>query len=349
METRVKVMKALVFHGTKQMAVEEVLEVTPAPDEVVIQVAYCGVCGSDLHGYLGHSARRNRSIPLIMGHELSGRIVARGSAVGDTLAIGQRVTVQPIIGCGRCPACQAGHTHLCPTMSLVGIERAGGFAPYVAVPANRVFPLPDTLSDEAATLAETLAVETHLFRQCAPALLRNILILGAGAQGLLAVQLAHLLNIPQILVSDVVPARLELAQQLGATVTIDARTESVSAVAKERTGGWGVEFAAETAGAPVARQQGVAALAPGGTLGLIGLGDGTTTVDFLPVVARELHIRGSYAYTDDDFTRSLELLATGQVQAEPLLSVSPLSAGADVFAELTERPSGKIKVVLQPD
>jgi 2-desacetyl-2-hydroxyethyl bacteriochlorophyllide A dehydrogenase len=341
-------MKALVFRGTKQIAVEEVAEAKPQPDEVLIEVAYCGICGSDLHGYLGHSARRSKNVPLVMGHEFSGRVAASGEDVRGQFTPGQRVTVHPQIGCGSCPACRSGRKNLCPNMTIVGIERAGAFAPYVAVPADRVFPLPDTLSDQAATLAETLAVEVHLFRQMVPSLVRSVLVLGAGAQGLLAVQLARLANIPEILVSDVVPARLKLAERLGATAAVNARETDVSALVKERTGGWGVELAVETTGAPPARLQGLAALAPGATFGLVGLGEGPTTVDFLPVVAREYVLRGSYCYTDDDFARSIELLASGQVRGEEMLSVTPLSGGPDAFAELTENPSDKIKVLLQP-
>lgn len=341
-------MKALVFRGERQIAVEEVCDLLPGRGEVLIDVAYCGICGSDLHGYLGHSARRNRSIPLVMGHEFSGRIAALGEGVEGRLTVGQRVAVQPASGCGVCPACRSGRAHVCPTMSIVGIERAGAFAPTVVVPADRVFALPDTLSDQVATLAETLAVEVHLFRDMAPALPRTILVLGAGAQGLLAVQLARLMNAPEIIVSDVVPARLALAERLGATRTLHAREQDLPAEIKALTGGWGVEFAIETTGAPAARLQGLAALAPGATFGLVGLGEGKTTVDFLPIVARELIVRGSYCYSDDDFQRSIELLATGQVEGEPMLSVASLSEGPDAFEALVSDPGDRIKVLLQP-
>jgi 2-desacetyl-2-hydroxyethyl bacteriochlorophyllide A dehydrogenase len=341
-------MKALVFRGERQMAVEEVAEATPRPEEVLIEVAYCGICGSDLHGFLGHSARRTRSIPLIMGHEFSGRVAALGSAVPERFSIGQRVTVQPEIGCGICPACRAGRVNICPNMKIIGIERAGAFAPLVAVPADRVFPIPDSLSDTAATLVETLAVEVHLFRMFVPSLLRTVLILGAGAQGLLAIQLARLAGIPEILVSDIEPARLALAQRLGATTALNAREVDVAKTARERTDGWGVEAVIETTGAPPARIQGLAALAVGGTMGVIGLGEGPTTVDFLPLVARELSVRGSYCYTDDDFVRSIELLASGQVRAEEMLTILPLRQGVEAFTRLVDAPGDLVKVVLQP-
>lgn len=341
-------MQALVFRGVKQIEVEEVPEPKVGSDEVLIQVAYCGICGSDLHGYLGHSARRNRSIPLVMGHEFSGRVVAWGAEAAGRFAEGQRVTVQPSIGCRVCPACRSGRDWLCPNIRIIGIEQAGGFAPLVTAPAHRVFTLPDELSDEDAALTETLAVEVHLFRQSAPSLIRSLLILGAGAQGLLALQLARLSGVPEIIVTDVVPARLRLAESMGATHVLNAKKQDVVAEVKARTGGWGVEFAIETAGLPVSRQQGVQSLAPGGSLVLIGLGEGVTTFDYLPVVARELSIRGSYCYSDDDFSRSLELLTTRQVRTEGLLTSLPLTEGPAAFASLTSDPGDKIKVLLQP-
>jgi L-iditol 2-dehydrogenase len=175
-----------------------------------------------------------------------------------------------------------------------------------------------------------------------------VLVLGAGAQGLLAVQLARLMNAPEIIVSDVVPARLELAKRLGATHALHAREQDVAAEVKALTGGWGTEFAIETTGAPAARLQGLAALAPGATFGVVGLGEGKTTVDFLPIVARELNVRGSYAYSDDDFQRSIELLASGQVEGEPMLSVAPLAQGPEAFEALVTDPADRIKVLLQP-
>lgn len=342
-------MKALVFRGTGQLAIEDAVEAPLQADEVRIEVACCGICGSDLHGFLGHSARRSRNVPLIMGHEFSGRIAEIGAAVQSDLSLGQRVTVQPLISCGSCPACRSGKSNICPNMAILGIERAGAFAPTVTVPAHRVFPLPNALSDQAAALAETLAIEVHLFREMVPSLLRSVLVLGAGAQGLLAIQLARLLNIPQIIASDVVPSRLELATQCGATLIINPKEADVVQAVKEATQGWGVELAVETTGAPSARPQGLATLAPGGTLGLVGLGEGPTTVDFLPIVARELTLRGSYCYTDDDFTRAIELLATRQIQADALISIQPLSAGPAAFTTLIESPASGVKVLLQPD
>jgi 2-desacetyl-2-hydroxyethyl bacteriochlorophyllide A dehydrogenase len=339
-------MQALVFRGERQIEIEEVQTATPGENELLIEVAYCGICGSDVSGYLGHSPRRNRSIPLVMGHEFSGRVVAAGAGVKDPAIVGQRVAVQPISSCGRCHACRAGQRQICPNMSLIGIERAGAFAPYVTVPADRAFVLPDYLADKDAALAETLAVEVHLFRRQAASLLRSVLVLGAGAQGMLAVQLAAKVGVETIIVTDVVPERLTAALGMGATHTLNAKETDVPKAVMELTFGWGAELAIETTGVPAARVSGANSLAPGGTLGLVGLGDGVTTLNVLPIVAKELNVRGSYSYNDDDFQRSLELLASGAIRTDDMVTILPLTAGPAAFVDLVEHPSGSVKVLL---
>ncbi len=345
-------MEALIFHGARRLEIEDAPAPQPGPDEVLIRVHACGICGSDLSGYVGHSPRRNAHIPLIMGHEFSGQVVEVGKDArrdaAESLAPGDRVVVQPLIPCGVCPACRAGQTNICPNMAVLGIERAGAFADLVCAPADRVFKLPAQVSDLDATMTETLAVQAHVFRTMAPPLLRTVVVLGAGPQGLLAAQLARLAGASNIIVTDLVAHRLEMARAMGATHTVHSGQEDVVERVKTITGGWGAEFIVDTAGAPATRQQGVAALAPGGTLVLIGLGKGDTTLNFLPVVNRELHVRGSYAYTDDDFLRAVELIAAGQVRVREMIHLAPLSEGAQFFERLATQPEHLVKVVLQP-
>ena len=345
-------MEALIFHGARRLEIEDAPAPQPGPDEVLIRVHACGICGSDLSGYVGHSPRRNAHIPLIMGHEFSGQVVEVGKDArrdaAESLAPGDRVVVQPLIPCGVCPACLAGQTNICPNMAVLGIERAGAFADLVCAPADRVFKLPAQVSDLDATMTETLAVQAHVFRTMAPPLLRTVVVLGAGPQGLLAAQLARLAGASNIIVTDLVAHRLEMARAMGATHTVHSGQEDVVERVKTITGGWGAEFIVDTAGAPATRQQGVAALAPGGTLVLIGLGKGDTTLNFLPVVNRELHVRGSYAYTDDDFLRALELIASGRVRVREMIHPAPLSEGAQFFERLATQPEHLVKVVLQP-
>ena len=341
-------MQAIVFHGKHQLALEDVPEPKLAPGEVLVQVAACGICGSDLHGYEGHSPRRDRSVPLIMGHEFTGRVAALGSEVTGDLAVGERVVVHPQISCGRCRACRAGLTNICPNMSILGIERAGAFAEYVAVPADRLFRLPAHLSDQDGALVETLSIQVHLFQQVPRPLLRTVVVLGAGPQGLFAVQLARLAGASQVIATEIIPRRMELAAQLGATTVLRGDEDVVGRVLA-LTDGWGADFIVDAVGLPATRRQGIAALAPGGTLGLVGLVPGETPVEFNPVVNRELTVRGSYSCTDDDLTRSLELLAGRQIRLDGMLALAPLREGVSCFDRLLDPTSGLTKVVLQPN
>ncbi len=341
-------MKALVFHGKQNVTFEQVTAPNAGPGEVLIKVSACGICGSDLHGYLGHSARRTAHAPLIMGHEFTGTVAAIGPGSNGALGVGRRVVIQPQIACGTCRACRSGLNNICPNMAILGIERAGGFAELVSVPEDRVFALPDNITDAQAAMTETLAVEVHLFRHFVPPLARVVVVIGAGAQGLLAAQLARLSGAEQVIVADRVPERLALAAQLGATRTIQSDREDAVKIVLAGTDGWGADVVIDAVGAPSVRQQGVAMLQPGGTLALIGLGVGETELNFLPVVGRELRIQGSYCYSDDEFLRALDLIASGQVRVDAMLHEAPLESGAALFQQLIDAPAGLTKVLLAP-
>lgn len=341
-------MKALVLRGVRDVVLADVPQPESQADVIVVEVLLAGICGSDVHGYLGHSERRSSNLPLVMGHEIVGRVARVGGAVASGLGLGQRVVIQPMIACHTCPVCRSGLSNVCPNMHIVGIECAGGFATHVAVPASQVIPVPDSLTNERAAMVEPLAIEVRLFRECARPLLRSVLILGAGSQGLLAVQLARLFGIPQIIVSDTLANRLEVALHAGATDIIDATDIDVAQRVLELTGHLGVELAVETAGASRARTTGLAALARGGTFAIVGLGQRETSIDFLDVVAHEKTIRGVYCYSDDDFARALELLVSSQIHVDSMLSVLPLAEGPAAFAALVDEQKRFVKVLLDP-
>jgi threonine dehydrogenase-like Zn-dependent dehydrogenase len=319
---------------------------TPVPQaaEVVVKVEASGVCGSDLHGYLGKSL--NRKPPLVMGHEFAGVVASVGEAVRG-LAAGTAVTVYPLIPCGQCPACRRGETSQCPSRQLIGIHRPGGFAEYVAVPRASVVPLPAGMSVFTASLAEPLANVVHIFNRNVHGLPRRIAVFGAGTLGVLALHVAHLFS-PSVLASvDIVPARLALAERVGATAALNARTEDAVARIRDLTGGEGVDLAIEAAGSSVTRQAAVASVRTGGTVVLLGLGEEMTPLNAVDVVNREVTLRGSYAYTYDDFVRAVELLGAGLIRGEWARPYG-LEAGPAVFRQLTTDPGDLIKAVLTP-
>ncbi len=337
-------MRTLVYVEPRKMELRDAVIPIPSPTEVIVKVEASGVCGSDLHGYLGKSL--NRKPPLIMGHEFAGVVASVGEAVRD-LAPGAAVTVYPLITCGQCSACRRGETSQCPFREVIGIHRPGGFAEFVVVPRASVIPLPAGISVFMASLAEPLANAVHIFNRNVHGIVRRIAIFGAGTQGLMALHLARLLS-PAVVVSvDIVPARLALAERLGATATLNARTEDAVGRIRELTGREGVDLAIEAVGSTITRQAALASVRTGGTVALLGLGEETTPLNAVDIVNREITIRGSYAYTYDDFVRAVELLGTGIVRGE-WARPYPLEAGPEVFRRLTTDPGDLIKAVLTP-
>jgi len=337
-------MRALWYLGPGRLELQGAPEPDPRPNEVVIKVEAAGVCGSDLHGYLGKSL--NRKPPLVMGHEVAGVVASVGETVRD-LAPGTAVTVYPLITCGACPACRRGDTSQCPSRQVIGIHRPGGFAEFVSVPRTAVVPLPPGMTVLTGSLAEPLANAVHIFNRSVRGLVPRIAIFGAGTQGLLALRLARLLSPAALISVDVVPARLDLAGRLGATAVLNARTEDVAGRIRELTDGEGVDLAVEAVGASATRQAALASARTGGTVALLGLGEEITPLNAVDIVNREITIRGSYAYTYDDFIRSVQMLASGLVGGE-WARAYPLEAGPGVFHQLTTDPGDLIKAILTP-
>jgi threonine dehydrogenase-like Zn-dependent dehydrogenase len=198
-----------------------------------------------------------------------------------------------------------------------------------------------------ASLAEPLANAVHIFNRNVHGLVRRVAIFGAGTQGVMALHLARLLSPPVLASVDVVPARLALAVRLGATAALNAGTEDAVARIRELTGGEGVDLAVEAAGSAATRQAALASVRTGGTVVLLGLGEEITPLNAVDIVNREITIRGSYAYTRDDFVRAVELLGTGLIRGEWARPYS-LEAGPIVFRQLTTDPGDLIKAVLTP-
>jgi threonine dehydrogenase-like Zn-dependent dehydrogenase len=337
-------MRTLVYLGPRRIELQDAPPPSAGHEEVVVNVEASGVCGSDLHGYLGKSL--NRVPPLVMGHEFAGTVTAVGPGVRD-LTVGSPVAVYPLITCGRCPACRRGDTSQCRSRQVIGVHRPGGFADLVAVPRASVVPLPPGVSLFTASLAEPLANAVHIFDRNAHGLPRRIAIFGAGTQGLMALHLARLLS-PVVLVSvDLVPARLAVARRLGATAALDGRAADVVGRIRELTDGDGVDLAIEAVGSSPTRQAAVACARSGGRVALLGLGEETTPFNAVDIVNREIEVHGSYAYTYDNFVRAVELLRSGLVDGE-WARPYPLEAGPEVFERLTTDPGDLIKAVLTP-
>jgi L-iditol 2-dehydrogenase len=345
-----QMMQALVWLGPRDMVQRAEPMPTLAPDEVLISVGAVGICGSELSGFLGHNSLRVP--PLIMGHECAGQVVQStgGTFVtGELAAVGGRVTFNPLIVCGTCDRCLAGKSNLCHRRQLVGAHRPGAFAQYVAVPARQCYPISDSLSLVAGSLAEPLACSIHAVALTEVKPQERLLVLGAGPIGLCALAAARARGVVQIIVSDVMPQRLEIARRWGASDVINAREQDVVAFVQERYPG-GVDCVIDAVGATPVRAQAIRAVLPGGRVVLIGLHDEESVLPANYIIRQEITVTGSFAYTDEDFSQAIDLLIRGVVQpSSDWLEVRLLRDGPAAFAELADGKAKAAKIVLTVD
>lgn len=339
-------MKALVWEGPRQMNMRDLAEPKPESEEVLIRVAYSGICGSELGGYLGENTLRVP--PLVMGHEFSGEIVALGSQVSQLkpdLAEGQRVTVNPLVHCGHCRACLSGRHNLCRDRQIVGIHRPGSFADLVTAPASLVYPLPEQLSLEHAALAEPVGCAVRAVKLAGCSALDNLLITGLGPIGLLTLQVAQTFGVGQIYATDTDPDRRAIGEQFGVRV-VDPLTESVVELIKAETNGEGVAAAIDAVGTASTRQECIEAAMRGGRVVFVGLHAEESQIQSNLVIRSETTIQGSFAYAPLDFEAGLDWLSAGQLKIDPWLIKAPLADGGACFERLLDKPGPVAKILL---
>ncbi len=331
------------------------LELTevPAPaiaaDEVLLQVAACGICGSDVHGYDGSSGRRIP--PIIMGHEAAGTIAAVGSAVTGWQA-GDRVTFDSTLFCGHCEYCARGEVNLCDNRQIFGVScsdyrRNGAFAEYLAVPQRVLYRLPAELPFAQAAMIEAVSVALHAVRVAGFPAGATALVIGAGMIGTLVIQALRVAGASHIFAADPDLSRLNLAVVSGAHTAIDTgEQDAAQAVLSALPGGVDHVFEAVGIGATVATA--VAAVRKGGTITLVGNIAAQVQLPLQAVVTRQIRLQGSAA-SAGEYPRAIELLAAKQIDVSPLISaVEPLSEGARSFDRLYHREPNLIKIVLTP-
>lgn len=332
-------MQALVYLGPREVIYKDnAPEPRPEPGQVVVQVSRVGICGSDLHGYLGKS--KIRVPPLIMGHEFTGHIVEAASGFRQ----GQRVVVQPLVSCGECRYCRSGRSEICLQRKVLGAHLPGAFADQVAAPAGNVYPLPDDLSLSTGALVEPLANAVHMISLARESLFGDVVVIGAGTLGLLTLQAALLAGAQRAIVADTDDGRLAVARSLGASATVNPRADDLVAAVRDITGG-GADVVVDAVGHSVTRQQAVACCANGGTAILLGLADVETSLNCLDITNRQVRVQGSYGSNDSDFRAALRLLTSGRIDTASWVSEMPLRDGARAFQRLTDSPQGLVKVV----
>jgi L-iditol 2-dehydrogenase len=307
-------MAASVLAGAKALSVEEVATPSIADDEVLVEIAAVGVCGSDTHYYRhGRIGGFVVESPLILGHECSGTIVAVGADVPDS-RIGERVAIEPQKNCRRCRECRAGHYNLCPNMEFYATPPIdGAFARYAAIRTEFAHPIPDSMSDEAAALLEPLSVAITTMRKAGVAPGTSILIAGAGPIGIICAQTARAFGAAEIIVTDLVAERRERALLFGATRVIDPTETDVASA------GLDVNAFVDASGSARAVSDGIKAVRPAGTAVLVGLGNSEMTLPVEHIQNLEITVTGIFRYTDT-WPAAIHLGASGQVDLDSLVT-----------------------------
>jgi L-iditol 2-dehydrogenase len=342
--------KALLLSEYKHLEVADLPEPTLSHGDVLVSVAACGICGSDVHGYDGSSGRRIP--PIVMGHEAAGTIAALGTGVSG-FAVGDRVTFDSTIFCGACDSCRRGDVNLCDHRQVLGVScaefrRAGAFAEYVAVPSRILYRLPESLSFAEAAMLEAVSVALHGVSLAAVSPGATALVLGAGMIGLLTLQVLRTAGCSRVFVADLDDTRLKLAQDAGATAVLSSNADVVDQV-MQLTGGAGVDLAIEAVGRNETVRASIESVQKGGTVVLVGNVSPEVTLPLQKVVTRQIRLQGSCA-SSGEYPRAIELLAGGAIQVKPLITaVAPLEQGPRWFERLYAREPNLMKVILTPE
>ena len=319
-------------------------------DELLVRVAACGICGSDVHGYDGSSGRRIP--PLVMGHEAAGVVEAVGSAV-ESFARGERVTFDSTVYCGECANCKRGAVNLCDRRQVLGVScgdyrRAGAFAEFVAVPARICYRLPENLDFAEAAMLEAVAVAIHAVKLGQVGANDAALVIGAGTIGILTLQALRAAGCKRVFVTDVDEQRLATAKQLGATEILLSDATLQEQILR-LSGGEGVDVALEAVGRNETVAAAIDAARKGGTVVLIGNITPQVTIHLQKVVSRQIRLQGSCA-SAGEYPQAIEWMASGAIDVKPLISaVAPLEEGAQWFQRLHAREANLLKVVLRPN
>jgi (R,R)-butanediol dehydrogenase/meso-butanediol dehydrogenase/diacetyl reductase len=348
--------RALRFHTARDLRIEDVAEPSePAAGEVVVRVATCGICGTDLHEYLAgpivtpvepHPLTGAQN-PQILGHEFAGDVVATGAGV-TSVAEGDRVAIMPLAYCGHCAYCRRGLQHLCATMGCVGLSHAwGGMAELATVAEYQVVRLPDGVTHRQGALIEPTAVAAYGVERAGVGPGDRVLITGAGPIGALAALCARAAGASAVYVSEPNPARRARAEELEVATVLDPGATDVPAHLREQDGGLGVDVAIECSGHPAGFSTAIQSLRRRGTLAQTGLFVGEASVEPMLWALNDLTIVGTWCYWVYDFDRIAAQIAAGDLPVERVVTSSvALDDAPDAFERLASGAADEIKVLI---
>lgn len=339
-------MKALVYHGPRSLSVEEWKDTEPGPGEVRLSPHYVGICGSDIHGYTGASGRRIP--PMIMGHEIAAVVEKTGANV-TSLRVGDRVTVQPIMYCGKCDYCRQGLTNVCAARRGLGVmDVNGAFCERFVMPQANVLQIPEGVSDKAAAMMDPFSVVFRAMKYAAPVKGKTILIIGAGTIGLLFMKLARHFGADKLIVSDLSGERLGIAADMGADLVVNPKEQELPDFLRRHGLEDRVDVVVECVGASVTARQSVDCVRINGLVIWIGNAAKMAEVDMQSVVTRSVRIQGTYGFTEDDFREALEFLSTSGMSIDEIATgVVTLEQAPEAFERLARGGGADLKVLVE--
>ncbi|MDG9677172.1 alcohol dehydrogenase catalytic domain-containing protein [Micromonospora sp. DH14] len=334
-------MKAVVYRGARNLGIEHRDPEPPGRGQVRIEVAYTGICGTDLHIYHGDMDARVGDSAVI-GHEMSGRIAALGEGVTGW-DVGQPVTVMPTRPCGHCAACQRGNSHVCHAMNFLGIDSPGAMQSSWTVPVELVLPLPQELPLDHAALVEPVAVAVHDVRRGNVTADDQVVVVGGGPVGVLIATVARSRG-ARVLLVEPDPFRREVAEGIGVEA-VDPLSTDVVALVNDRTDGAGADIAFEVSGSAAGVTTAVDVLTTRGRLVMVAIHPQPREVNLHRFFWRELELLGARLYQRDDMVEAIRLVAAGAIPAQRLISrIEPVESANGAFAAL--EGGGVMKVLL---
>ena len=319
----------------------------PEDDEVLLKIKACGICGSDVHGYLGLTGRRIP--PVTMGHEFSAEIIQEGKAA-KKFKIGDGVVVQPINFCGYCENCKKGLTNMCLNKKFFGVlDVNGAMAEYLAVPEKLLYSLPEGVSYECGALSEPYAVAYGAVKKVGNLEGKNVLIIGAGTIGLCILQLVMLHNPGKVIISDLSDARLEKAKQFGNCETVNPKHQPFLETVSKMTDGHMIDISIEAVGVQATANQAIQCLTIGGVSVWVGMSQKEMTINMQDIVCSARTVIGSFNYTHEEFGEVVELLGSGRLNWKLLVSKEVrLEDAEQAIKDLHVYPDKYLKILIKP-
>lgn len=289
----------------------------PDPGQILIKIKRIGICGSDIHVY--HGKHPYTQYPVTQGHEVSGRIAALGEGVTD-LRVGQKVTVEPQVFCGKCYPCTHGKYNLCEKLKVMGFQTTGAASEYFAVDQSKVDPLPEGMDFDEGAMIEPLAVTVHAVKRAGDVKGLNVCVLGCGPIGILLIQSLKAFGAAKVLATDVSDYRLELARQCGADQVVNTRNHDFGAAMTEAFGPDKADIIYDCAGNDVTMDQAIQNARKGSVIILVAVYAGLAHCDLAKLNDSELDLNTTMMYRHEDYLDAIRLVSEGQIQLKPLMS-----------------------------